>query len=43
MSEEELNSWRLLVQTLNQYGLYDLLQKEITDVRKCLERCKLHE
>lgn len=40
MSETELKSWRLIIQTLEQFGLYDLLQKEITDIKKCLERCK---
>lgn len=40
MNEEEIKSWRIIINTLEQYGLFDLLQKEITDVRKCLERNK---
>jgi len=43
MSEEEIKSWRIIINTLEQYGLFDLLQKEITDVRKCLERINRYE
>ena len=38
MSDKELKSWRLIIQTLEQFGLYDLLQEEINDIKKCLER-----
>ena len=38
MNDKELKSWKLIIQTLEQYGLYYLLQEEINDIKKCLER-----
>lgn len=38
MSKEELNKWRTIVQTLVNYGLYDLLEDEIATIAKCLAR-----
>lgn len=38
LSKEEINKWRTIVQTLVNYGLYDLLEDEIATVAKCLAR-----
>lgn len=38
MSKEEINKWRTIVQTLVNYGLYDLLKDEIATVASCLAR-----
>ena len=38
MSKAEINKWRTIVQTLVNYGLYDLLEDEIVTVAKCLAR-----
>lgn len=38
LSEKELNSWRLIVTTLANYGLYDLLEDEIATIAVALER-----
>ena len=38
MTEKELNSWRLIVTTLANYGLYDLLQDEVATIAVALER-----
>ncbi len=38
MSEEEINSWRLIVTTLVNYGLYDILEKEIATIATVLNR-----
>lgn len=38
MTEKELNSWRLIVTTLANYGLYDLLEDEIATIAVALER-----
>ena len=35
---KELQSWRTIVNTLIEYGLYDLLQDEIKDTVKVLKR-----
>ena len=38
MNKEELKSWRLIVNTLVNYGLYDLLEEEIKTVADVLRR-----
>ena len=38
MTKKEINSWRLIIETLVNYGLYDLLENEITIVASCLAR-----
>ena len=40
MSDEELKSWRTLVNVLYEYGLGDLFRTEINDVANCLRRLK---
>ena len=40
MTKKELNSWRLIIETLVNYGLYDLLENEIAVVASCLARKK---
>jgi len=38
MTKKEINSWRLIIETLVNYGLYDLLENEIAIVATCLAR-----
>lgn len=38
MSEEELKSWRTIVQLLVEYGLYDLYRDEIRTVANFLKK-----
>jgi len=38
LNKEEINKWRTIVQTLINYGLYDLLEDEIQTIAKCLTR-----
>ena len=43
MSEEEINKWRTIIQTLVNYGLYDLLEDEIATIATCLNRINKEE
>ncbi len=38
MNKEEIASWRLIIKTLIDFGLYDLLQDEVTKVASALKR-----
>lgn len=38
MNNKALQSWRTILNTLIEYGLYDLLQDEINDVVEVLKR-----
>ena len=38
MNDKALQSWRMIINTLMEYGLYDLLQDEINDVVEVLKR-----
>ena len=40
MNDKELKSWRLIVNTLINYDLYDLLEEEIKTVADVLRRDK---
>lgn len=43
MSDEELKSWRIIVQYLYEYAGGDLFTKEIRDVANALRRLKKDE
>lgn len=38
LSKKELDSWRLIITTLVNYGLYDLLEDEIATIAVALNR-----
>lgn len=38
MNKKEMDSWRLIVTTLVNYGLYDLLENEVATIATVLNR-----